>query len=191
MTSYFGSWFTSLSRVLPTSRVGYHAAWINMSFQQLVKKLSDNSVLFSCSIRHFFYLILFFFLPSLFGCRSSFGCRVHPLAFIFKVFLFVKLSSIFVLRVVRTPKHFLLNFVGTFLARFKFSKLFELPYLRFVVILLPQKWFFEWFWRILSSPFTVPYIRRWQHIAGKVIQHLFNIDLYTYLAIYRYKWNKR
>ena len=24
-----------------------------------------------------------------------------------------------------------------------------------------------------------------QHMAGKVIQRLFNIDLYTYLAIYR------
>ena len=28
------------------------------------------------------------------------------------------------------------------------------------------------------------------HIAGKVIQRLFNIDLYTYLAIYRYRWGK-
>ena len=26
-----------------------------------------------------------------------------------------------------------------------------------------------------------------QHIAAKVIQRLFNIDLYTYLAIYRYR----
>ena len=26
-----------------------------------------------------------------------------------------------------------------------------------------------------------------QHIAGKVVQHLFNIDLYTFLAIYRFR----
>ena len=36
----------------------------------------------------------------------------------------------------------------------------ELPYLRYVVGLLPQKQFFERFWRILSSPFTVPYNRK-------------------------------
>ena len=33
----------------------------------------------------------------------------------------------------------------------------ELPYLRYVVLFLPQKLFFERFWTILSSPFIVPY----------------------------------
>ena len=35
----------------------------------------------------------------------------------------------------------------------------ELPYLWYIVVLLPQKRFFGRFWRILISPFTVPYIR--------------------------------
>ena len=30
-----------------------------------------------------------------------------------------------------------------------------------------------------------------QCITGKVIQRLFNIDLYTYLATYPYRWSKR
>ena len=34
---------------------------------------------------------------------------------------------------------------------------------------------------------TISEAKGQQHIAGKVIQHLFNIDLYTYLAIYRYR----
>ena len=36
----------------------------------------------------------------------------------------------------------------------------ELPYLLYIVVLLPQKRFFEPFWRILSSLFTVPNNRR-------------------------------
>ena len=30
-------------------------------------------------------------------------------------------------------------------------------------------------------------VKRRHHIAGKVIQRLFNIDLYTYLVVYRYR----
>ena len=30
-----------------------------------------------------------------------------------------------------------------------------------------------------------------QYTAGKVIQRLFNSDIYTYLAIYRYRWSQR
>ena len=36
----------------------------------------------------------------------------------------------------------------------------ELPYLWCIVVLLPQKRFFERFWMNLSSPLTVPYNRR-------------------------------
>ena len=36
----------------------------------------------------------------------------------------------------------------------------QLPYLWYIVVLLPQKRFFEQFWRSLSSPLTVPNNRR-------------------------------
>ena len=60
-----------------------------------------------------------------------------------------------------------------------------------IIVLLPQKQFFELFWRILSSPFTVPANSKSFKIAQKpafeakgrqyttdnVIQRLFNIVL--------------
>ena len=78
----------------------------------------------------------------------------------------------------------------------------DLPYLWYIVVLLPLKRFFERFWRILSSPFTVSNNRNnnrrtqnpsksfkiaqktafeakgGQFTTGTVIQRLFNIDFY-------------
>ena len=48
-----------------------------------------------------------------------------------------------------------------------------------------------WSFCLKSAQKTAFEIKRRQHIAGKVIQRLFNIDLYTYLAVYRYRWSKR
>ena len=71
---------------------------------------------------------------------------------------------------------------------------------------------FERFWMNFSSPLTLLYIKEesmanWNsfkivqktafeakgqlYITGKVIQCLFIIDLYTQLAIYGYRWDKR
>ena len=52
-----------------------------------------------------------------------------------------------------------------------------------IVVFLPQKQFLEQFWRILSSPSTVPANSKSLKIAQKivttdnVIQRLFNFDL--------------
>ena len=39
-----------------------------------------------------------------------------------------------------------------------------------------------------NTPFEA---KRWQYTTGNVIQRLFNIDPYTYLVNYRYRWSKR
>ena len=82
-------------------------------------------------------------------------------------------------------------------------------YIYIYIILLPQKQFFEWFWvrrliiillldavngqlKILQNHSKNRFEAKGrQYTTSKVIQLLFNIDLNTYLAIYRYRWSKR
>ena len=90
-----------------------------MSLQQLVKKLSDNSVLFSC----FFDLILFFLFAITCldaGPPLTVGYILLLLNY-FQGFPFCQAFQYFCSEGCENPKTFLVKFVGTFLARFKFS----------------------------------------------------------------------
>ena len=53
----------------------------------------------------------------------------------------------------------LLRYIVKYVYKSMLNKRWNTPYLWYIVVLLPQERFFEWFWRILSSPFTVSIIR--------------------------------